>query len=253
MPRGVYKRDMSPEACARRSATRKEVQNRPEVKKKHKEAMNCSEVKEKLRVAREGKSYVELFGEVRAEEIRKKQSESHTGKHRSEEAKANMRHPKSEEAKANMKGHCGVYEHKLNSKEQNAKIREATRRNWQDPEFAKMMIEAQHRKPNKAEKKLDKFLQEIFLKEYQINVNAEVMTLVGKCPDFVNVNGQKKLIEMNGDWWHGPGITGRTKEEEEKQRIDLFAKEGYQTLIVWEHELEDTKILRNRIIKFNEE
>lgn len=122
---------------------------------------------------------------------------------------------------------------------------------WQDPEFAKMMIEAQHRKPNRAEKKLDDFLQEILLKEYQINVKAEVMTLGGRCPDFVNVNGQKKIIEMNGDWWHSEKKTGRTKKEEEQQRIDYFAQFGWKTLIVWEHELDDINTLQKKILDFN--
>ena len=124
---------------------------------------------------------------------------------------------------------------------------------WSDPEFAKMMIEAQHRKPNKPEKRLNKFLQEILSREYQINVNAEVMTLGRKCPDFVNVNGQKKIIEMNGDWWHGEKKTGRTKEEEEHQRIDCFAQFGWKTLIIWEHELENLERLKSKILEFNNE
>ncbi len=123
--------------------------------------------------------------------------------------------------------------------------------NWKDPEYVKMMIKAQHRKPNNFEKRVDKFLQEVLPGEYQINVKAEVMILAGKCPDFVNVNGQKKIIEANGDWWHGEKFTGRTKEEEEQQRIDCFAKEGYQTLIIWEHELKDMGKLETKLLNFS--
>jgi G:T-mismatch repair DNA endonuclease (very short patch repair protein) len=106
-------------------------------------------------------------------------------------------------------------------------------------------------KPNKQERKLNKILSEILPGIYIINVRADVMVLGGRIPDFVNVNGQKKLIEFNGDYWHGFEQTGRTKEEEEKQRIDHFAKYRYQTLIIWESELSDREDLKNKIIEFN--
>lgn len=80
-------------------------------------------------------------------------------------------------------------------------------------------------------------------KEYQINVKAEVMTLGGKVPDFVNVNGQKKIIELFGDYWHEP--------EEEQERIDLFAKYGYQTLVIWDYELKDVNKLKEKILEFH--
>jgi len=169
---------------------------------------------------RKDKSWEEYYGEERAKEIKQKNRDGHIGNHHTKEAKR---------------------------KNQKASIQL-----WQDPEWAKMMVEAQHRKPNKLEKRFNNFLQEIIPKEYQINVKAEVMTLGGKCPDFVNINGQKKIIEMNGDWRHGEKLTGRTKMEEEQQRIDCFTKEGYQTLIVWEHELEDIGKLKKKILEFNE-
>ena len=67
--------------------------------------------------------------------------------------------------------------------------------------------------------------------------------LAGKCPDFINVNGQKKIIEFFGNYWH--------KLEEEQQRINLFTEYGYQTLIIWEHELKDIDKLSNKLLKFN--
>ena len=127
----------------------------------------------------------------------------------------------------------------------------ATTRSWANAAIAKRMIESWHRKPNKPEKWLSKFLQKILPGEYQINVNAEVLILAHKCPDFVNINGQKKVIEFNGGWWHGEEYTGRTKEEEERQRIDLFAQEGYQTLIIWESELNNTALLTRKIMWFH--
>jgi len=80
---------------------------------------------------------------------------------------------------------------------------------------------------------------------------AEVMILGGKGLDFVNVNGQKKIIEMFGTYWHGEKRTGRIKKEEEQQRIDLFAQYGYQTLIIWQHELKNVNSLRTKLVNFS--
>jgi G:T-mismatch repair DNA endonuclease (very short patch repair protein) len=65
------------------------------------------------------------------------------------------------------------------------------------------------------------------------------------------VNGQKKIIELFGDYWHGKERTGKNKKGVEKERINCFAKYGYQTLIIWEHELKDINIVINKIVEFN--
>lgn len=71
-----------------------------------------------------------------------------------------------------------------------------------------------------------------------------------KNPDFININGQKKIIEMFGDYWHGEERTGVPNEQHEQERIAHFAKYGYQTLVIWEHELEDTEVLLEKVLKF---
>jgi very-short-patch-repair endonuclease len=64
----------------------------------------------------------------------------------------------------------------------------------------------------------------------------------GRCPDFVNVNGQKKIIELFGDYWH--------KGENPKDRIKIFEPFGYQTLVIWERELKDLKLVSDKILSF---
>lgn len=51
----------------------------------------------------------------------------------------------------------------------------------------------------------------------------------GKVPDFINNNGEKKLIEIFGDYWHDP--------KDIEIRRHHFAKYGFRTLIIWEHEI----------------
>ena len=47
-------------------------------------------------------------------------------------------------------------------------------------------------------------------------------------PDFLSTNGQRKVIEVFGDYWH--------KGEDPQGRIDAFAKLGFKCLVIWEHE-----------------
>jgi very-short-patch-repair endonuclease len=93
------------------------------------------------------------------------------------------------------------------------------------------------RKPRKIETYLDGHIQSNFPNEYIFSGTGKVF-IGGKVPDWFNVNGKKQVIELFGDFWHGEKWTGRTKDEEESQRIDHFRKYGYSCLIIWEHEVE---------------
>lgn len=115
---------------------------------------------------------------------------------------------------------------------------------WQDPNFVRKQMKASHVKQNKAEKKLDNILQQLIPAEYKFVGDGEFI-LAGKCPDFLNVNGQKKLIELYGDYWH--------RNDNPQDRIDYFKPYGYSTLVIWEHELKDEKSLSNKITNFNYE
>jgi len=97
-------------------------------------------------------------------------------------------------------------------------------------------------KPNQKEKQLHSFLQCLLPQEFALNVKAEIMILGGKIPDFVNVNGQKKIIELYGNYWH--------KHDNPQDRIDYFKQFGWDTLIIWEKELKDESLLGERILRF---
>lgn len=108
--------------------------------------------------------------------------------------------------------------------------------------YIRKRLSAASCRPNKLEVQLGRLLQKLFPGEWKY-VGGGQFVLGGKCPDFVNVNGQKKIVELFGDHWHKP--------EEEQQRIDLFAQYGYQTLVVWEHELESSiGVLKGRLKEF---
>jgi hypothetical protein len=47
----------------------------------------------------------------------------------------------------------------------------------------------------------------------------------------MNVNGQKKLIELFGNYWH--------EEGEEISRVSHFGQYGFKTLVIWEEDFLD--------------
>ena len=114
---------------------------------------------------------------------------------------------------------------------------------WKDEEYIKKVMEVINKNPNKKEKQLQEILNQIFPNEYAYNGNFECgFTLMGKIPDFVNVNGQKKVIELYGDYWH--------RNDNPQDRIDLFEELGYECIVIWEAELEDKEKLITKLLEF---
>lgn len=180
-----------------------------------------------------GKTYEEIYGFERAEEEKTKRRHSHPGGTGMIGDKNPARRP-----------------------EVRAKLRAAGIQNWEDPEYKKKQLEARFKGqkllPNKPEKLLYELFQQLFPDQIKYTGDGKDIDFIigGKLPDFVFVNGQKKIIEHFGSYWHGEEKTGRTKEEEEQQRIECFTKEGYQVLIIWEYELQNCDVLLEKIIKF---
>lgn len=109
---------------------------------------------------------------------------------------------------------------------------------WEDPEYIKKQIKSRHIKPNKLELKFESWLNENFPNEWKYVGDFEFW-LGGKNPDFMNINGQKKLIELYGDYWH--------KNDNPQDRIDYFNQYGFDTLVIWENELKDLNTVKNKI------
>lgn len=133
------------------------------------------------------------------------------------------------------------------------KIRTGVKKVWLNPMYReatlKKIFEGRKIKPNKAEIKLDNLLQQKFPNEWKY-VGDGYTWIVGKNPDFLNINGQKKLIELFGDYWHSEKLIGLTKQQAESLRVNHFAKYGFKTLIVWEHELKNPNQVTNKIKQF---
>lgn len=93
-------------------------------------------------------------------------------------------------------------------------------------------------RPNRAETKLG-ILVEPFGFRY---VGAGQLVVGNRCPDFTD--GNRKLIELFGDYWH--------RGENPKLRQQHFRQHGFDCLVIWEHELLEPDMVQSRVRAFTE-
>lgn len=108
------------------------------------------------------------------------------------------------------------------------------------PRAIRKTIKSLNLKPNKLEKYVDDVLHVHFPNEWKYNGDYSCgVSLVGLIPDFVNVNGQKAVIEVYGDIYHDEKELYRVYGEKlswkrtEFGRKAIFAQLGYKTVILW--------------------
>jgi hypothetical protein len=121
------------------------------------------------------------------------------------------------------------------------KLSEIVRKWWKNPENAKRALTINS--PNKQEIKLKGILDLMYPGEWRFVGNGQVI-IDGKCPDFINVNGKKKIIELYGERWH--------QNHDPRDRVNAFKPFGYDTLVIWVHELQNSSKVKLTIKQFCE-
>ena len=185
-------------------------------------------------------------GRKHTQESKKKMSLSKTGKYLGEN---NPNYGKTASKEKRKKISIGVnmalengkmryWQGKRLSKNHRAKLSEK----WKDPNHVKKVLANVQLKPNRPEKKITKILDKFLPGEWKYCGDWTV-NFGGKCPDFINVNGQKKLIEMFGDYWHD--------QSEVEPRKAHFKQFGFDTLVIWEHELKDLQTVEQKLLDFH--
>lgn len=124
--------------------------------------------------------------------------------------------------------------------------------NWKNPVYIAKLIKSLHTFPNKPEKFLTQLFNKLFPDRIKYTGSGGNPNFIigGRNPDFMFIDGQKKIIEFNGDYHHGPKKTSRTNAEEEQRQIKHYDKHGYQTLVIWERELKDIETMCKRVTEF---
>lgn len=209
--------------------------------------------KEKISQANKGRKRPDIAEYNKSIGHREIVSKTQTGKKLSEETREKIRQSVikkslSEEQLTKLKKVLNSPEYKKKHKEAmnslivRKKLSKIRKRLWQNEDYVRKQMKSNHIKPNKAEKELEAFLTNLLPNEYKYVGDGEVI-IHGKCPDFININGQKKIIEFYGRYWHPP--------DDEPNRQFIFSLFGYKTLIVWDNEFNDLEVLREKILGFN--
>ena len=92
----------------------------------------------------------------------------------------------------------------------------------------------------------ERFLVTVFEKysfPYKFVGDGQVI-IGGRNPDFINTNGQKKIIEFFGEYWHPP--------EDENEKREIYKQFGFDLLVIWGKDLKDEKALLDKVIKFED-
>ena len=111
-------------------------------------------------------------------------------------------------------------------------------RKWDRETVMKMLV---RRTPNNEEKFLIDFLNEHEL-PYKFVGDGKVI-IENRNPDFINYNGQKKIIEFFGEHWHDP--------EDECIKREIYARYGYEMLGIWGKDIKDHDKLLESISEFD--
>ena len=96
------------------------------------------------------------------------------------------------------------------------------------------MLKAVVKKPNKAESLIIDLINRYNL-PFKYTGNGEVV--FGRMnPDFININGEKVVLEVFGDYWHSEKKI-RSWKETELGRILAYKSFGFDCIVLWEHEI----------------
>ena len=109
---------------------------------------------------------------------------------------------------------------------------------WDSDVVKKMLT---RRTPNKQEAFLSNFFA-IHNLPYRF-VGDGAIIIEGRNPDFINCNGQKKIIEFFGEYWH--------KLDDEGVKRKIYARYGYTMLGIWGKDIKNEKKLLEVVSNFD--
>lgn len=134
------------------------------------------------------------------------------------------------------------------AKENKEKISKSVRKLWSDKDFVRKAIKNFMKKPNKTEQFLIELMKQNNLPFRYVGDGEFIIGR--KCPDFMNVNGKKQVIEFFGDYWHDSNRKNIPFHQTEAGTIEHYKKYGFDCLIIKQKELKDLNNLTSRIERF---
>jgi transposase-like protein/very-short-patch-repair endonuclease len=192
-----------------------------------------------------GKSYKELMGEEKSLKLKELRREHASNQIVTVKSKKRM---SLSAKKRKIHGMSGK-KHSIKSKELMSYKSKKVISLWSDDyknKRVRLLLAGLHRTPNKPEIIIKNLLDFLFPNEYKYVGNKKFF-IENFNPDFINCNGQKKIIELFGDYWHNK----EEMKERDVRRLETYSKYGYNTLIIWENELKDLNNVSIKVKNFN--
>lgn len=116
---------------------------------------------------------------------------------------------------------------------------------FRNPEFAKHFFSTRRSRLTKPERAMIEIIEKNSL---PFKYTGDGTKLIGNLnPDFTHSEGEKKVIEVFGRAFHDPEVAFApvSWNRQEGGRIEAMNKEGYDCLILWDNEIEETKVLES--------
>jgi len=118
-----------------------------------------------------------------------------------------------------------------------------------NPEFIKKRLAGLLKRPTKLEEKLIRIITE---QKYPLKYTGNGSKIIGTlCPDFHHET-LPKVVEVFGETYHDPTHSPFRipSIQQEKPRIAIYRKMGYECLVVWGKEFENEALLLDKINNF---
>jgi len=122
----------------------------------------------------------------------------------------------------------------MSDREIRKRVGDASKKHWNNKEYQEKMKKALKMKPNKMEIFVLSVLNRNFPREWKY-VGDFSFWIEGKNPDFINCNGQKKIIEVFGNRWHNKDFVSFNRTE--RGTKNHYKKYGFDILIIWSDNL----------------
>ncbi len=111
---------------------------------------------------------------------------------------------------------------------------------WKSREI-KRLVSSHHKRPTSLERIIIGIIDSNNL-PYKYVGDGHVI-INGRCPDFINIDGKKQVIEVFGNYWHDIFDVGR--------KVEHYRKYGFKTLVIWEEELKNHEKVLAKIKSFS--
>lgn len=144
----------------------------------------------------------------------------------------------------------GRHHNESTKKLMSIRSRELQNKRILNPDYIKKYAKGLFTFPNRGEYQLATILKEVCPSEFRYNGDYRLgISFDGLIPDFWNINGQKKVIELFGDYWHSTKIN-KPKSAETRRVKNRYARCGVKCLVIWQSELGNKVKVKDKIRAF---